>query len=164
MAHRPQPVVAEPEIREGVELMGVRVGDVGEVGAEQDAVAEGGQPGQRPPGNGAIRSLKPVNAMVVSRRTSRYRSARPRKSSYSGMPMWATTSRSRGWRASTRATGSGPVCLPGAGPEPQWTTTGVPASASSPQQASSASSEGSYPPTWTCALKTRVPCSTASRT
>lgn len=65
------------------------------------------------------RSVKSVNAFVVSSRPCAYRSARPRNSSYSPIPGCATISRHRGCLASTRAIGSGPVCWPGAGPEPQ---------------------------------------------
>ncbi|BCK69778.1 hypothetical protein Srufu_037310 [Streptomyces libani subsp. rufus] len=83
---------------------------------------------------------------------------------YSGIPMCAMISRSRGWRASSRAIGSGPVCLPGAGPEPQWMTTGTPASARAPHTGSSSASAGSYPPTCTCALKTRAPSASSART
>lgn len=167
MADRPQPLLPQPEPLQRPQLMHVRIGDVGEVGPEQDPVAETERResrGSARRGNGANPSLKSVNAIVVSSRTSPNRSARSRKSSYSGMPMCANTSRSRGWRASTRPTGSGPVCLPGEGPEPQWITTGIPASASNPQAGSSSSSAGSYAPTWTWALKTRAPSSSALRT
>jgi hypothetical protein len=143
VAHGPQPLLSEVQALQGVELMDVRVGDVGEVGAEQNAVTEPGEPGQGVAGNGMRSSAKSVNAIVVSSRTWSYRSARPRNSSYSGIPRCATTSRSVGCRASTRAIGWGPVCLPGAGPDPQWITTGIRASASNPQAYRRSSSAGS---------------------
>ncbi len=117
-----------------------------------------------PAGNGLNPSLKSVNAIVVSSRTSGYACASARNSPYSGIPMCATISRSRGWRARSCPTGPGPVNRPGAGPDPQCITTGTPASASSPQAGSSSGSLGSYAPTWRCDLKTRAPLSTASFT
>jgi hypothetical protein len=102
--------------------------------------------------------------MVVSRCTLGYRSARARCSAYSGMPRCAITAVSVGWRRSTAPNGPGPVCRPGTGPEPQWTTTGTPASASRPQTASSSPARGSNPPTWRWTLKMRVPASSAAPT
>src|SRR5450759_3809657 len=43
-ADRPQPLVPQPHPGEYVELVGVGIRDVREVGAEQDPVAEVGQP------------------------------------------------------------------------------------------------------------------------
>lgn len=96
-----------------MELMDVRVGDVREVGPQQDAVPEVGEPPRSAVGKGLNPSLKSVNAIVVSSLTSGYASASARNSAYSGIPMCATTSRSRGWRASSRPIGSGPVYAPG---------------------------------------------------
>ncbi len=60
--------------------------------------------------------------------------------------------------------GSGPVCRPASGPEPQWMTTGVPVSSSRAHTGSSRRSRGSKPPTWTCTLKIRAPAARASAT
>lgn len=60
--------------------------------------------------------------------------------------------------------GSGPVCLPGARPEPQWITMGIRASASSPHACWRHASAGPYASACTCALNTRAPASTALRT
>lgn len=112
-------------------------------------------------GNGSIASVNLVNAIVVSNMTRSCRSASPRKSSYSGIPRCAATNGSRGCRSNSAAIGSGPVCAPGTGPDPQWVTTGIPASVSSPHTLSSSGELGSKPPTWRWHLKTRAPWSTA---
>src|SRR5680860_1122925 len=65
--------------------------------------------GNRPTGKGATSSKKSVNAMVVSRCTRGYISARVRSSRYSGAPRWATTAVSCGCRRSTPSSLSGPV-------------------------------------------------------
>ena len=74
------------------------------------------------------------------------------------------TSCSRGYRSSSPVTGSGPVCSPASGPDPQWMTTGVPVSSSRAHTASSSGSRGSNAPTCTCTLNTRAPASSASAT
>ena len=78
--------------------------------------------------------------------------------------MCAMIASSRGCRASTRRSGSGPVKALPTGPEPAWMTIGVPASASSPQTGSSSGSSRSNSPTWTCTLNTSTPASTSSAT
>ena len=128
-----QPVVAEAEPGEALELVGVGVRDGREVAAEQhlglevDAAAAAGRGGY-----GASASKKSVNTIVVSRWTRSWVSARSRNSAYSGAPMCAMTAVSRGNRASTRRSGSGPVNSLPTGPEPAWITIGVPASSSDP--------------------------------
>ena len=54
--------------------------------------------------------------------------------------------RQRRMAASTSPIGPGPVCRPGIGPLPQCTTTGTPASASSPQTSPAADPAGRNPP------------------
>src|SRR4051794_18063961 len=49
VADGPQPLLPEAQPLQGVQLMDVRIRDVGEVAAQQDPVAEVAQPGQRPP-------------------------------------------------------------------------------------------------------------------
>ena len=120
--------------------------------------------GNRSLGNGIPRSVKSVKAIVVSSTTDSKRDARSRKSPYLGMPACATTSRSRGCRASTSPIGPTPVYGPGTGPSPQCTTTGNATSVSKPQTSSSNGSRGSYLPTSRCDLKMRAPRSTASCT
>ena len=78
--------------------------------------------GRSSDGNGQ----KSVNTIVVSRWTPSYSVARSRKASLSGDPRCATTSTSRGNRASSRAIDAGPVKSLPTGPEPACTTTGVP--------------------------------------
>ncbi len=69
-----------------------------------------------------------------------------------------------GWRCSRPAIGSGPVCSPANGPDPQWMTTGVPDSSSRAHTGSSNRSRGSKEPTCTCTLNTRAPAASASGT
>ncbi|SCL14979.1 hypothetical protein GA0070616_0595 [Micromonospora nigra] len=88
-----------------------------------------------------------MNAIVVSSRTRSYRCAMARKAVWSGAPRCATIAASRGCRAIRAAKPSGPVCAVPTGACPTWTTTGTPASASSPHTGSSAGSVGAKPPT-----------------
>src|SRR4029453_4101856 len=83
-------------------------------------------------GSGIRASVNGVQAMVVSRCTLGYRSARARCSAYSGMPRCAITAVRVGCRRSTSPNGPGPVCRPGTGPEPQCTTPGTPAGPGQP--------------------------------
>jgi hypothetical protein len=78
--------------------------------------------------------------------------------------MCAMIAVSRGYRASTAPNGPGPVCSFPAGACPACTTTGAPASASSPHTGDSSGSPGANPPTCRWILKMRAPASSASRT
>jgi hypothetical protein len=78
--------------------------------------------------------------------------------------MCAMIAHSPGYRASTAPNGPGPVCSVPTGACPACTTTGTPASASSPHTSSSCGSMGENPPTCKCTLKIRAPAATASAT
>ena len=113
-------------------------------------------------GSGAIRVLNAVPTIVVSRYTRSWRCTRSSASTKSGIPAWASTTGNRGCSARTSANRSSPVNSPGAGPWPQCTTAGTPASASSPHAGRSNRSRGSNPPTCTCTFTTRAPAATAT--
>jgi hypothetical protein len=78
--------------------------------------------------------------------------------------MCAMIAASPGCRASTAENGPGPVYSVPTGACPACTTTGTPASASSPHAGSSSGSSGGNPPTCRWILKTRAPAPSASRT
>src|SRR6185312_3544155 len=42
--HGPQPVVAQTQPGQGLQLVGIRIGDVGEIGAQDDPIAQPRQP------------------------------------------------------------------------------------------------------------------------
>ena len=101
------PVVAQSEGRDGLQCTRVGVRDVRKDRSPTrcDRRARSAC-ASNPTGKGELSSANAVNAMVVSRWTLPYVSASSRKSSYSGIPMWAMIRGSRGKRCSSAAIGS----------------------------------------------------------
>jgi hypothetical protein len=67
--HGPQPVIAEIQSGQGLQLVGVSVGDVREIGTEHDTVPQPGKTVQITLGMGAKPFVKSVPTIVVSRKT-----------------------------------------------------------------------------------------------
>ncbi len=100
---------------------------------------------------------KSVNTIVVSSRTRSWSSASRRNRTTSGAPMCATTTGSRGCRASSRCIDAGPVKSLPTGPEPACTRIGTSASSSSPHTSSSSGSSRWNSPTCRCSLNSSTP-------
>ena len=140
--------------------------DVGEVGAQDHAVAQVGRAGRRRPA-AAARSVGEVGGRPswCPGARSGNASTRSAKASYSSMPEVGDDQGEP--RVALRAR-SAHACGPGErgrgwGPTRRACTTGTSASSRASHAGSSSGSSGQNTPTWTCILNSRAPSSSAAR-